>query len=72
MAETRGVVTRFRGKEMGCFGCLRVTIGTEAEVTRFLKELKSVLAEIHSGKAANGVSQGQEEKKEQDANGVVA
>ena len=72
LAEKRGVVTRFRGKELGCFGCLRVTIGTEKEVTRFLAELKSVLAEIHSGKVANGAPKGVEEKKEQEASGVVA
>lgn len=57
---------------LGCFGCLRVTIGTEKEVTRFLAELKSVLVEIHSGKIANGVPKGVEEKKEQEASGVVA
>ena len=43
MAEKRGVVVRFRGKELGCEGCLRVTVGTEAEVTRFLQELRVVL-----------------------------
>lgn len=74
LAETRGVVTRFRGKELGCFGCLRVTVGTEKEVSRFLQELKGVLAEIHGGgKAVNGVvSSGEEERKEQEASGVVA
>ncbi|KAK3110338.1 histidinol-phosphate transaminase, partial [Teratosphaeriaceae sp. CCFEE 6253] len=45
LAETRGVVVRFRGKEPGCVGCLRVTVGTEAEVTRFLAELAGVLAD---------------------------
>merc|ERR1712187_386312 len=29
MAEKRGVVVRFRGKELGCEGALRVTVGTE-------------------------------------------
>ncbi|KAB8074991.1 pyridoxal phosphate-dependent transferase [Aspergillus leporis] len=43
MAENRGVVVRFRGKELGCEGCLRVTVGTEQEVTRFLQELRVVL-----------------------------
>ena len=43
-----------------------------AEVTRFLAEIKSVLAEIHGGKAVNGVPEGVEEKKEQEASGVVA
>jgi histidinol-phosphate aminotransferase len=49
MAEKRGVVVRFRGKEYGCEGCLRVTVGTEEEVTRFLKELQTVLHNVHSG-----------------------
>ena len=43
LAESRGVVVRFRGKETGCFGCLRVTVGTEEEVDRFLAEISSVL-----------------------------
>ncbi|KAL1586277.1 hypothetical protein WHR41_05521 [Cladosporium halotolerans] len=72
LAESRGVVTRFRGKELGCLGCLRVTVGTEKEVSRFLEELKGVLAEIHSGKAANGMPKGEEERKEQDASEIVA
>jgi len=48
LAENRGVVVRFRGKEHGCLGCLRVTVGTEDEVTRFLKEIESVLGQVHS------------------------
>nr|POE80137.1 histidinol-phosphate aminotransferase [Quercus suber] len=71
LAETRGVVVRFRGKEVGCLGCLRVTVGTSEEVTRFLFELKSVLEEIYSGRT-NAASKAVEEKKEQAANGVVA
>ncbi len=43
LAEERGVVVRFRGKEHGCLGCLRITVGTEEEVTRFLKEVRNVL-----------------------------
>ncbi|KAL7789488.1 histidinol-phosphate aminotransferase [Trichoderma ceciliae] len=46
LAETKGVVVRFRGKEHGCLGCLRVTIGTEEEVSRFLEALKRTLAEV--------------------------
>ncbi|KAL4977301.1 pyridoxal phosphate-dependent transferase [Aspergillus desertorum] len=48
MAEKRGVVVRFRGKELGCEGCLRITVGTEDEVTRFLKEIRHVLGELLS------------------------
>ena len=64
LAEARGVVVRFRGKEFGCIGCLRVTVGTETEVTRFLAELANVLDEIYSGRV--------EQMKEQKANGVIA
>jgi histidinol-phosphate aminotransferase len=49
MAGQRGVVVRFRGKEHGCKGCLRITVGTEKEVDRFLTELRSVLTQIYSG-----------------------
>ncbi|KAJ5819527.1 hypothetical protein N7474_005118 [Penicillium riverlandense] len=48
MAEKRGVVVRFRGKELGCEGSLRITVGTEEEVTTFLRELRSVLAGLHA------------------------
>ena len=71
LAERRGVVVRFRGKELGCFGCLRVTVGTETEVTRFLKELTSVLSDIQSGNVSQ-LSKSEEEVEERTANGVIA
>lgn len=46
LAENKGVVVRFRGKEHGCTGCLRITVGTEAEVTRFLESLTKMLVEV--------------------------
>ncbi|KAF5633208.1 histidinol-phosphate aminotransferase [Fusarium tjaetaba] len=46
LAEGKGVVVRFRGKEHGCQGCLRITVGTDAEVTRFLESLKTTLVEV--------------------------
>lgn len=46
LAETKGVVVRFRGNEAGCFGCLRITIGTEDEITRFLDSLRETLVEM--------------------------
>lgn len=49
MAAKRGVVVRFRGKELGCEGSLRITVGTEDEVTRFLGELRTVLSSLHAG-----------------------
>ncbi|PKY04485.1 histidinol-phosphate aminotransferase [Aspergillus campestris IBT 28561] len=49
MAEKRGVVVRFRGKEHGCEGCIRVTVGTEKEVSKFLEELRVVLEGLFTG-----------------------
>ncbi|TRM60339.1 pyridoxal phosphate-dependent transferase [Schizophyllum amplum] len=43
MAEEHGVVVRFRGKEAGCEGCLRVTVGTEEENAMLVKKLREVL-----------------------------
>lgn len=67
LAETKGVVVRFRGKEHGCLGCLRITVGTEDEVTRFLEALKRTLAEV---RGAGPVQD--EERKEAEASAVVA
>lgn len=52
MAGKRGVVVRFRGKEVGCTGCLRITVGTESEVDRFLGEIRDVLRMIYQRGAA--------------------
>lgn len=70
LAENRGVVVRFRGKEHGCLGCLRITVGTEEEVTRFLKELSSVLKEVHG--TNDDVNSALEDRKEKAANDVVS
>ena len=67
LAETKGVVVRFRGKEHGCLGCLRITVGTEEEVTRFLASLERTLAEVRGAGPASD-----EERKEVAASGVVA
>ncbi|KAK3324672.1 histidinol-phosphate aminotransferase [Cercophora scortea] len=70
LAETKGVVVRFRGKEHGCNGCLRITVGTEEEVSRFLEALAKTLAEVRG--AAVKASSEDEEKREAEANAVVA
>jgi histidinol-phosphate aminotransferase len=43
LAENKGVVVRFRGKEPGCEGCLRITIGTTEENKMLLQQLQSTL-----------------------------
>ncbi|KAK5095942.1 histidinol-phosphate transaminase [Lithohypha guttulata] len=68
MAGKRGVVVRFRGKELGCTGCLRITVGTEKEVDRFLQELKDVLREIF----ARGTSLTNGQAHQEEANEVIA
>ena len=68
LAETKGIVVRFRGKEVGCHGCVRITVGNEEEVNKLLQEMKAVLEEIYQGQL-NGEA---EEVKEQDANDVIA
>ncbi|KIV79800.1 histidinol-phosphate transaminase [Exophiala sideris] len=73
MAGHRGVVVRFRGKEYGCQGCLRITVGTEKEVDRFLEELGSVLQQTYSrGSNVNVNGEKEEEKREAEANGVIS
>ena len=67
LAETKGVVVRFRGKEHGCLGCLRITVGTEAEVTRFLESIRKALAEVRGAETPSD-----EERREKEASGVVA
>lgn len=69
LAENRGVVVRFRGKEHGCLGCLRITVGTEPEVTRFLAALEKTLADVHT---RQGATPADEAEKEKEASAVVA
>jgi histidinol-phosphate aminotransferase len=76
LAEGRGVVVRFRGKEAGCEGCLRITVGTEKEVERFLGEVGKVVGEVWQEldrkNDVNGFAANVEAKRESDANGVLA
>jgi histidinol-phosphate aminotransferase len=69
MAGQRGVVVRYRGKELGCEGCLRITVGTAAEVDRFLAEIASVLKQIQARSLRR---HGEEEGEELKANGVIS
>lgn len=45
LAEEKGIVVRFRGKETGCEACLRITVGTEEENDKVVEKLKEVLAD---------------------------
>jgi len=43
MAEHCGVVVRYRGGELGCAGCLRITVGTAEENRMMLQMLEESL-----------------------------
>ena len=43
MAESLGVVVRFRGTEYGCDSCLRITVGTEEENEKMFVMLEKAL-----------------------------
>ncbi|KAL1943884.1 hypothetical protein VTO73DRAFT_3702 [Trametes versicolor] len=43
LAESEGVVVRFRGNEAGCAGCLRITIGSEDENKVVLQKFSELL-----------------------------
>lgn len=44
MATDRKIVVRFRGKELGCTGCVRISIGTPEENTKVIAELADLLS----------------------------
>jgi histidinol-phosphate aminotransferase len=46
LAETEGVVVRFRGTELGCEGCLRMTVGTVEENVELIKRINKALAAL--------------------------
>jgi len=43
MAERDRVVVRFRGNEVGCEACLRITVGTRDECERVVERLRELL-----------------------------
>ena len=47
LAELNGVVVRFRGKELYCEGCLRISIGTYEENNYLLENMKKRLEDIY-------------------------
>jgi histidinol-phosphate aminotransferase len=46
LAEEEGVVVRYRGNEIGCQGCLRITVGTEEENAVALEKLSKTLENL--------------------------
>lgn len=46
LAENRGLVIRFRGNEIGCEACVRITVGTREECEAVLSKLEEVLGEM--------------------------
>ncbi|EXU98302.1 histidinol-phosphate/aromatic aminotransferase and cobyric acid decarboxylase [Metarhizium robertsii] len=58
LLNKRGIVTRFRGEDHGCHGCLRITIGTEDEMASFLQALNLTLKEVHKTGSSSGARGG--------------
>ena len=71
LAEHKGVVVRFRGKEHGCLSCLRITVRTEEEVTRFLEAIGKAIREVQGTSSKKMPSDAVEEKKATQSNGVI-
>lgn len=46
LAEKEGIVVRYRGMELGCHGCLRMTIGTQEENELLLEKMQQVLKRV--------------------------
>ncbi|QLG72530.1 hypothetical protein HG535_0D02380 [Zygotorulaspora mrakii] len=46
LATESKVVVRFRGNELGCSGCLRITVGTPEENDILFREFSKILAEL--------------------------
>lgn len=71
---SRGVVTRFRGKDLGCEACLRITVGTEAEVDRLLELLGPTIQEVWGAAAEPAAKRRkiEEEVREVEASAVIA
>ncbi|GCE98423.1 histidinol-phosphate transaminase [Zygosaccharomyces mellis] len=48
LATESGVVVRYRGSELGCTGCLRITVGTKEENDTLVKEFAKLLSQLTS------------------------
>lgn len=46
MAESEKVVIRYRGSELGCKGCIRITVGSAEENRVLIERLKDVLQRV--------------------------
>eukprot|EP00842_Homolaphlyctis_polyrhiza_P005162 jgi/Hompol1/5647/HPOL_002014-RA len=53
LAEVEGVVVRFRGNEVGCEGCLRITVGTPAENDMAAAKLSMSTASLRADLSAS-------------------
>ena len=62
---------RFRGKEVGCLGCLRITVGTEEEVDRLLHGMALVLEDLLQSQGESAIS-AEAKAKKNEANDIVS
>lgn len=69
LASNTSIIVRYHGKEPGCLGCLRITVGTGEEVDSLLKQLRIVLGEIYAKTVMKEQAE-IEAKSEYDSHGV--
>lgn len=48
LATESSVVTRYRGNELGCTGCIRITVGTKEENDTLVREFTKLLSQLTS------------------------
>ena len=46
----RGILVRDRNTDPGCEGCVRITLGTSAQMDRLLAALREIAAALRLGK----------------------
>lgn len=64
MAEERGLVVRNRSSDLGCFGCIRITVGTQEENERCIELMRQLLTTGDWSKEAELPSKGDEKTKD--------
>jgi histidinol-phosphate aminotransferase len=66
MAEERGLVVRNRSSDLGCFGCIRITVGTQDENRRCIELMGQLLTTGDWSKEPDVSREGDSDTKDRD------